>query len=454
MSKKHTSKMALFAGVTALAALAPNVHAQSSDALIDKLLQKGILSADEAKDLREESDKDFKTAFQAKTGMPDWVTGYKISGDFRGRYESINADAAQQTTRDRFRYRLRAGLTVMMQDDLEAGFRLTSDEASSTFGGDPISGNTTMSSNGSKKFVFIDQAYGKWSPLHANGLDGSVTIGKMENPFVASDIVFDPDYTPEGAALQLGYAVTDKQSLRFNGGGFSLNELPGSSYDAYLFGSQVRWDAKWAPKLATSFGVSYFDLMNSANLVTTALTTGAVAVPDSNTGNWRDSNTKLLSGFNPFVVDAAVTYTLDSFPFYDAAFPIKLAGDVINNPSASDANNTGWSAGVTFGKAGKKGLWEVSYRYKYLEANAWYEELVDSDSGAFYGAAYHNSPTGTIPGYKTGTNVKGHVIKATYNVTDSLALGVSYMLMDLIDRPVSTLPTTTGRLQVDASLKF
>jgi len=247
--------------------------------------------------------------------------------------------------------------------------------------------------------------------------------------------------------VQLGYAFNDKQSLRFNNGGFALAELSGSSYDAYLLGSQVRWDAKWTPKLASSVGFSYFDLVNSANLTT-------AAVPDSNTGNWRDSSGKLLSGFNPFVVDAAVTYTLDSFPLYDGAFPIKLAGDVINNPSASDSSNTGFSAGVTFGKAGKKGLWEVSYRYKYLEANAWFEELVDSDSGAFYGAAYHNSPTGTIPGYKTGTNVKGHVFKASYNFTDSLALGVSYMLMDLIERPASPLSTTTGRLQVDASLKF
>jgi hypothetical protein len=83
MIKKHKkTKLALFAGAAALAALAPQVHAQSSDALIDKLVDKGILSSDEAKDLRDETDKDFKTAVAAKTGMPDWVTGYKLSGIF------------------------------------------------------------------------------------------------------------------------------------------------------------------------------------------------------------------------------------------------------------------------------------------------------------------------------------------------------------------------------------
>ncbi len=84
---KTTTKLALFAGATALAALAPQAQAQSSDALIDKLIDKGILTVNEAKDLRAETDKDFKTAFAAKTGMPDWVNGYKLSGDFRGRYE-------------------------------------------------------------------------------------------------------------------------------------------------------------------------------------------------------------------------------------------------------------------------------------------------------------------------------------------------------------------------------
>jgi hypothetical protein len=96
-------------------------------------------------------------------------------------------------------------------------------------------------------------------------------------------------------------------------------------------------------------------------------------------------------------------------------------------------------------------LWEVSYRYKYLEANSWYEELVDSDFGAFYGASlkpYY------VSGYKTGTNVKGHAFKLAYSVTDSLSLAATYFLTELIDRPVSVSSSATGRLQVDASLKF
>src|SRR5271154_320355 len=88
---KNPTKVAMFAGATALMALAGQTHAQSSDALIDKLVDKGILTSKEAQELREESDQDFTTAFQAKTGMPDWVSGYKLSGDFRGRFEEYSS---------------------------------------------------------------------------------------------------------------------------------------------------------------------------------------------------------------------------------------------------------------------------------------------------------------------------------------------------------------------------
>ena len=51
LKSQYKTKLALCAGAAALAALAPQAHAQSSDALIDKLEAKGILTADEAKSL-------------------------------------------------------------------------------------------------------------------------------------------------------------------------------------------------------------------------------------------------------------------------------------------------------------------------------------------------------------------------------------------------------------------
>src|SRR5260370_32461163 len=86
-------------------AFATGAFAQSSDSLIDKLVQKGILTVKEANDLKEEADKNFTQAYSVKSGMPEWVTALKFNGDFRGRYEENNSDNIYYVTRDRFRYR-------------------------------------------------------------------------------------------------------------------------------------------------------------------------------------------------------------------------------------------------------------------------------------------------------------------------------------------------------------
>lgn len=440
--------------------VAPNARAQSADALIDKLVDKGILTVKEANELREEADKNFTTAMQAKNGMPDWVSSLKFNGDFRGRFDGIFIDnksslySPSNVDRDRFRYRLRFGAVATLKDDLEAGFRLISSEqakgssdATKTTGGNPLSGNTTLTGNGSKKFIYVDQAYGKWSPLHSDGWNASLTIGKMENPFTLSDMVFDPDYTPEGAAAQVSYNFNDSQTLKFIGGGFMLNELSTSSLDPYLFGGQLRLDSKWSPKLATSAGVAALNIVNRANLNTTA-------VPNQNVGNTRvafgASDFNLLYNYNPIVADGSATYTLDSFPLYSGPFPIKAFGDYLNNPGAPSGKNTGWDAGITFGKSGKKGLWDLTYRYRYLESDAWYEELVDDDNGAFYAAA----PVGGTTGYGSGTNVKGHIIKLTYSPYDSFSFGITCFLEELINNPTPSVSSQVSRLFVDAMWKF
>src|ERR1041385_9260608 len=131
---------------------------------------------------------------------------------------------------------MRFGVTATLLDDFEAGFRLTSSEPSGSFGGDPISGNSTFQNNGDKKFLYIDQAYGKWSPLKGPSWLGAFTIGKMEHPFVFSDMVFDADYMPEGLAANLSYIINDNQSVRVNAGYFVLDELPNSGNDAFMYG--------------------------------------------------------------------------------------------------------------------------------------------------------------------------------------------------------------------------
>ena len=434
-----TTKRAVFAGAAALVSLAPQVHAQSSDALIDKLVDKGILTENEAKDLRDESDKDFKTAFQAKTGMPDWVTGYKLSGDVRGRFEQFSSDNNALNDRTRLRYRLRFGMAVSMTDNLEAGFRLTSGDAkglgSQASAGNPLSANSTFQDNFTKKGIYIDAAYGKWTPLNSGGWLLSTTIGKMDNPFTFTPMVFDPDITPEGGALQGGYTFNDVHSLTFNGGAFVMDEEQNSTQDPFLIGGQVAWNAKWNAKWASSAGIGALAIVSPQNLTT-------ANVPYINQGNTRyvyipvgsaSSVTGLRYNYTPVIADASVTYTLDSFPFYAGACPIKLAGEFMNNPGAPKNNNAYW-IGATLGKSGTKKTWDLSYRYEYLEADAWYDQLVDDDNGAFYATGNYANNTASA-GYYGGTNVKGHLVKLNYSFTDSLTFSATCFVNDLINQP-------------------
>ena len=438
--------MAFFAGAALLASLATSVRAQSSDALIDKLGEKGILTANEAKDLRDEADNDFKTAFQTKTGMPDWVTGYKLGGDFRGRFDQITSGNALNEDRTRLRYRIRFGLTASLLDNLEAGFRLGSGDpkgvGSSSAAGNPLSANSTMQDNASKKMVYIDTAYGKWTILGAGDWLLAATIGKMDNPFSFTPMVFDPDLTPEGGAITGGYTINDKHSIAFASAAFVLDEESGTTHDPFMYGGQVLWNAKWTPKWASTVGLGAFQIVSPEQL------TAGVNVPGVNQGNTRYGSGKYnyvgapvgapVYNFTPVIADASVTYSLDSFPFYAGAFPIKVAGEYINNPGAP-SNNNGYWAGITFGKSGTKRTWDVTYRYEYLEADAWYDQLVDDDNGAFYASTIY--PSGTVSnssmskGWVAGTNVKGHLIKLNYSFTDSFTFSATLFLNDLINLP-------------------
>ena len=433
------------AAIAATTAGSSTALAQSADALIDKLVDKGILTVKEAGELRDETDKGFNTAYSVKSGMPEWVTALKFNGDLRGRYESFNYDA-DTTARNRFRYRARFGIVATIQDQFEVGFRLSSDEAASgANGGDPLSGNTTFSDNGAKKLVYIDLAYGKWSPLNTAEWTGSVTVGKMENPFLfPSTMMFDRDYTPEGGALELAFRPSAEHTLKFTGGGFVLDERSPNSDNPYMAGVQLRWDAIWSKHISSSLGISGWGIGSGTgtNLATTQ-------VPNSNSGNTRNAGGELVNDYRPIQADASLTYTMDSFPMYPTAFPITAFGEYIQNTAVNE-NNRGYAGGVTFGKSGKKGTWDLGYQYRYLEGDAWFEELTESDFGANYLAA----AVGGSAGYRAGTNVRGHIIKAQYSPFDALTLGVTYWLTDLIDENPAGSKSGTGRLQVDAVLKF
>ena len=172
------------------------------------------------------------------------------------------------------------------------------------------------------------------------------------------------------------------------------------------------------------------------------------AVPNINRGNTRTGPTGVLAeNFNPLVADASITYTLDSFPLYKGAFPIKGFGEYLDNV-AIESNNKAWLAGLTFGKAAKKGTWELTYQYRNLEGNSWYEEFPDDDFGAFYHAVPANSAA-SAKSFGPGTNVRGHYVKAVYALYDSLTFGLTYYRGEAIAEVPKGSGSTASHLLVE-----
>ena len=449
--------MAIFAGAATLMALTPKINAQSAvDDLLNKLQQKGILTSDEAQQLKDEQQKDatqdFNKALGSKFKMPDWITSYHLYGDFRGRFDERATPNPIQSDNIRLRYRLRVGMEVNMKDNLQVGFRLGSADANSAngLGGSPVSNNTTLQGNGTKKFIYVDEAYGRWTPIDDGTWMLTGTIGKMPNdyPFQVTPMVLDPDYTPEGGAIQTSYKINDEQSLSLSGAGYVLAYSSSLAQNiSFLYGAQAVWNAKWSPHISSAVGIAGFDIVNRDQLTTA--TAGA-----GNGGNSLGTGGSPLYNFNPVVVDASATYKLDHFPLYRGEFPISVGGEYVINPAAPGTGeiaggepngNQGYAVGAILGHAGKKGTWDIGYRYQALDANAWFAQIINDDNAVFGGAA------GSFPG---GTNIKGHLFTADYALTDSLLFSFSCYVNSMIGNTIGGASSHAIHAMADLMWKF
>ncbi|MDB6018984.1 MAG: hypothetical protein JWR19_3473 [Pedosphaera sp.] len=471
MIKLHGKHAALAAGMAAsLAFGATTAHAQSSDALIDKLVEKGILNVKEANELRAETDQNFTSAYAVKTGMADWVTALRWNGDFRGRYDGIYQDSANYgpvgapapnaytvKARDRFRYRVRFGLTASLLDNFEIGLRLGSGEigsAAPSLGGSPFSANTTMNNDASRKFIFVDLAYAKWTPERWF----EASIGKMNNAFWMTDMVFDPDYNPEGAQEKFTYELNDKNKFSFTSGQWVIAENfsatgSGNNNDAYVFVNQVDWSAKWTPKISSRVAVGIYSFMNQHDI-----TSGSATSLDGNpnvTPSFINQNGTPASGpgsqnFNPIIARGELTYALESFPFTTGEFPLTVGVEYANNPAAgtdttpgnvpkySGRGNEAYNLGFQLGSTKLKGNWQIAYSYKYIGSAAVWHGLNDDDFG-FNG--------------RGGTDVKGHQVKVAYHAYDAVTLGLSYFNTQEISHGTGT-QARQQRLFLDVLLTF
>ena len=196
--RKAASAFAALLAATVLSGLP--VRAQDASALINKLVQKGILTDQEGAEVQTDMAKQFSQSPAGKINLSNSVTQMNIYGDLRLRYQYNDLtpvipgnSAFPAFEQDRFRYRLRLNMDVYLGPEWFLGVQLQTGQNSD-------SGNQTYGTTFNNDSIFISRAFlgyqNDWMKIIA---------GKQPNPFYTTDLVWDPDINPSG--------LTEKISL-------------------------------------------------------------------------------------------------------------------------------------------------------------------------------------------------------------------------------------------------
>jgi hypothetical protein len=217
--------------------------------------------------------------------MPDWLRRVRWSGDVRVRgqsdlfasdnfprayfnYQAINEaggigeaglDSFANTTQDRYRLRgrVRLGLDAELGRGWTVATRLTSGNLR-----DPVSTNQTLGNTGARYQTGLDLAYVNWSGTSSDQRHMlSLTGGRLPNPWLSYDLVWDPDLTFEGVAASYRMGFTrDARSTHYafvTLGAFPLQEVELSKDDKWLYGGQLGFDWRFDGGSRMRFGAAY-----------------------------------------------------------------------------------------------------------------------------------------------------------------------------------------------------
>ena len=196
--KMMTKRIFAIAGVLALGLTA--VKAQTDSALLDALVQKGVLSNKEAENIRASEEKDYDTTAASKLSIGNYIKNITFYGDGRLRYDAYaqnNYNYDSKNLADRLRYRIRLGADYTYSDHLKAGFEL---ESSTT----DDSANQTMGGMFTKASINVGKIYVQYAPVDWLTLTG----GKFTSQWYSTtDMTYSNDENPEGATEVLSWTL-------------------------------------------------------------------------------------------------------------------------------------------------------------------------------------------------------------------------------------------------------
>jgi polyhydroxyalkanoate synthesis regulator phasin len=388
------------------------------DALIEKLVEKGILNRQEAIKLKAEVAKDEKIVREEglKQSLPQWVREMKLKGDFRLRYQHENRKGTgalgRTIARERGRFRLRLGAETKVNDQTKLHFGLASGSD-----GDPRSTNQTFQDSFAKKSVWIDYAYVEYAPWAGLAFLG----GKMKNPlWEPGDMLWDTDINPEGVAAKFKWKLNPKVETYANSAVFILEEYARFSEPwMYVLQPGLKW--KLTDNVDLNLAGSYygFNQVKGERL-------------DYSTNN----NTRVRNGGGEFNALSPAFELGIKEPFGGIGLNLPYLaffGEYIHNLDAKQSEN-GYMGGLRLGhkKVNAKGQWQLRYTYTLLQTFAWPDIFPDSDR------------------YSGRTGIRGQEVLLTYGLGKNWNLELDYYRTNLTSTP----DKTENLFQADLNFKF
>ena len=439
------------------------------DILIKKLVERGVLSSSDAKEMVDEIQKESakekadvkkvaaETAKEVvneegKKGgfeIPKWVKAIQPFGDLRLRHDTQWKDKdSGSDTRNRERFRLRFGVKSQVTENTEVGIRLASGS------GFQNTTNQSFDEHGRGKNIFIDRVYAKWKA----GKNFTIVGGKMKNPLFTTPLVWDPDVNPEGFAETFNFGITDSVSLFANFGQWFIEEIKTENSDPTQLSFQMGTEIKPSKDINLKVAATYHSFLNMDRI---SYDDGDIDDKQTFIGYNNahgqqmvfDSDGQLLNEYGclelglkakfknvlplPFSLFANYIQNLD-------ADMDELTGKGIayadTDPSdllayGSDDREKGWLVGIDFGNKKEKGDWYMKYHYQVLEDYAFPAVFVDSD---FHGG---------------GTNNKGYYLHGRYLLTDNIQLKATGFLTERDDERKDG-KFDEDRIQLDIVFEF
>jgi hypothetical protein len=267
---------------------------------------------------------------------------FNVTGDLRLRSQGDYSELPDRTSAQ---VRARLGATYVVNDSVAIGARLVTGDPD-----DPNSTDVQLSNFDDDLQLSLDQAY-----VQLKLGDVKLYGGKIPQPFVRTDLVWDGDVNPQGVSALYKHSFADGPALRANGLFFVVDESAVAS-DSTMWGVQFGYDTSALGDWKFDASAAYYDYRlgsvtgaDAGDFRSNALNPDGTYVSDFELGD--------------LIVEATWTGAGDRWP-------LRLIGDYVHNFGAATDADTGYGADLMLGRTSQVHDWRVTYGYWIAETDA------------------------------------------------------------------------------------